>query len=260
MRYGPVAARISIGAFAVALVIALTASFGTRLGFWKFETGFEILYPAIGIGVVAAACGAFWLASALRNNDSTGWRVGFAGLIGALILLFIPLSEERRAWSAPPIHDISTDVGNAPQFVKLSPLRKGATNGPEYDGQKKVVLKGKITTVAELQKLNYPDIKPVGRLLNPRNDPKVDSKAILFWHAFETAKRMGWNIVSFDEKTGMIEATDTTIWFGFTDDIAIRVQAAGTMGARLDIRSKSRIGTSDYGRNAERVHDYLAAL
>jgi len=260
MRTGPLSARISFGAFIVALIVALTASFGTRLGFWKYETGFEILYPAIGIGVLAALSGAYWLASALHGNDSTGWRLGFAGLIGALILLFIPLGEERRAWSAPPIHDISTDVGNAPQFAAVLPLRKGATNGPEYDGQKKVMLKGQITTVAELQKLNYPDIKPVGRLLNPHNDPKVDSKAILFWHAFETAKRMGWHIVSFDEKTGMIEATDTTLWFGFTDDVAVRVQPAGSMGAMLDIRSKSRVGTSDYGRNAQRVRDYLVSL
>jgi hypothetical protein len=260
MRIGPLVARISFCAFVTALVVALTASFGTRLGFWNYETGFEILYPAIGIGAVAALSGAFWLASALRNNDSTGWRWGFAGLIGGLILLFIPISDARRAWSAPPIHDISTDVGRAPQFVALLPLRKDATNGPDYDGAKKVVLKGKITAVAELQKLAYPDIKPLGKLLNPRNDPKVDSKAILFWHAFETAKRMGWNIVAFDENKGTIEATDTTFWFGFTDDIAIRVQPAGTMGARLDIRSKSRVGTSDYGRNAERVQDYLAAL
>jgi uncharacterized protein (DUF1499 family) len=58
----------------------------------------------------------------------------------------------------------------------------------------------------------------------------------------------------------MIEATATTMWFGFTDDIAIRVISGGTMGARLDMRSKSRIGTTDYGRNAERVRDYIKGL
>ncbi|MEI9931519.1 MAG: DUF1499 domain-containing protein [Rhizomicrobium sp.] len=158
--------------------------------------------------------------------------------------------------SAPPIHDISTDVGNAPPFIALLPLRKGATNRPEYDGPKKVMLKGKITSVAELQKLAYPDIKPLGKLLNPHNDPKIDPKAILFWRGFEMAKREGWNIIHFDEKSGRIEATDTTLWFGFVDDISIRVIAAGTVGARLDIRSKSRIGTSDYGRNAARVMSY----
>ncbi len=133
------------------------------------------------------------------------------------------------AYVSPPIHDISTDVEYAPAFEKLLPLRKGASNGPEYDGPKKVVIKGKITTVAELQKLKYPDIKTLGDLLNPHGDPKVDPKAILFWRAFERAKSFGWNIVAFDEKTGRIEATDTTLWFGFTDDIVVRVQQAGAL-------------------------------
>lgn len=260
MRYQSIAARVSFCAFVVALAIALVASFGARLGLWTFETGFEILAPGVGIGLIAALSGLFWLGSALRNNDSFGWRPGFAGLIGAAFLLFVPLSVARRAWDAPPIHDISTDVEYAPPFEKLLPLRKGASNGPEYDGPKKVVIKGKITTVAELQKKAYPDIKPLGDLLNPRGDPKVDPKAILFWRAFERAKSMGWNIVAFDEKSGRIEATDTTMWFGFTDDIVVRVQQAGSLGARLDIRSKSRIGTLDYGRNAERVRKYLKSL
>jgi hypothetical protein len=260
MRYQSIAARFSLCAFVVALAISLAASWGTRLAFWNYETGFEILAPGVGVGLIALLAGAFWLASALRNNNSLGWRWGFAGLIGAMLLLYAPLSVARRAYEAPPIHDISTDVEYAPPFVKLLPLRKGATNGPEYDGPKKVVLKGKITTVAELQKKAYPDIKTLGALLNPHGDPKIGPKAILFWRAFERAKSMGWNIVSFDEKTGMIEATDTTLWFGFTDDIAIRVQQAGTLGARLDIRSKSRIGTLDYGRNAERVRKYLKSL
>ena len=260
MRAGPIAARVSLCTFVIAAAVALAASLGTRFGFWNFGTGFRILIPAVSLGVVALLTGALWLALALRNNNSTGWRWGFAGLIGAAILLFFPARVALRAYDAPPIHDISTDVGNAPSFIAVLPLRKGATNGPEYDGQKKVMLKGKITTVAELQKIAYPDIKPVGKLLNPHNDPKVDSKAILFWHAFETAKREGWDIVTFDEKSGRIEATDTTLWFGFTDDISIRVIAAGTMGARLDVRSKSRIGTSDYGRNAARVMGYLKDL
>ena len=178
-----------------------------------------------------------------------------------VLLLCVPLRVDNSApENAPPIHDISTDVEYAPHFEALLPLRKGASNGPEYDGPKKVVIKGKITTVAELQKLKYPDIKTLGDLLNPHGDPKIDPKAILFWRAFERAKSFGWNIVAFDEKTGRIEATDTTLWFGFTDDIVVRVQQAGSLGAKLDIRSKSRIGTSDYGRNAERVKKYLKSL
>ena len=252
MRYRSIAARLSFGAFVVALAVALTASLGTRLELWDYTTGFQVLLPGVCIGLIAVLAGAFWLAAALRNNNSEGWRWGSIGLAGSLILVFIPLSAARQAYVSPPIHDISTDVEYAPQFVALLPLRKGATNGPEYDGPKKVVLDGKITTVAELQKKSYPDI------IAHRQLGVTVAKA--YWHAFYTARRIGWNIVSFDDKKGSIEATDTTLWFGFTDDISIRVRAAGSIGARVDIRSKSRVGTSDYGRNAARIRRFLKAL
>jgi hypothetical protein len=260
MKYRSIAARLSFGAFAVAAAIALIASSGTRLGLWEYPTGFQILLPAVALGALSALAGVYWLAAALRNNNSEGWRWGAAGLAGAIVLLWTPLVDAKRAYAAAPIHDISTDVEYAPPFKALLPLRQGATNGPEYDGPKKVVLDGKITTVAELQKKAYPDIKPYAVLLNPRGDPTVHPTAILFWRAFERAKSAGWNVVAFDDKTGIIEATDTTLWFGFTDDIVVRVQPAGSLGARLDIRSKSRVGTSDYGRNAERVRDFLKAM
>ena len=70
----------------------------------------------------------------------------------------------------------------------------------------------------------------------------------------------GWNIVSFNEKDGMIEASLTHFWFGLTSDIAIRVKPAGKIGARLDIRSKSRVGENDMGMNAAIVRDYIKAV
>ncbi len=76
MKYRSIAARLSFGAFVVAAAIALTASLGTRLGLWEYTTGFEVLLPAVAIGLVAAFAGAFWLAAALRNNNSEGWRWG----------------------------------------------------------------------------------------------------------------------------------------------------------------------------------------
>ena len=129
MRYQSVAARFSLCAFVVALAISLIASFGTRLGFWNYETGFELLAPGVGIGLIAALTGVFWLASALRNNDSRGWRWGFSGLVGAVILLYVPLSVARRAYDAPPIHDISPD-GTA-----LPPNRDVVQAVEKWDGK-----------------------------------------------------------------------------------------------------------------------------
>src|SRR5204862_4817067 len=118
-------------------------------------------------------------------------------------------------------------------------------------GSKRVVLDGKITTVAELQKKAYPDIIAIRRL--GVTVPK------LYWHAFNVAKRMGWDIVAFDEKTGRIEATDTTFWFGFKDDIVIRVRPANG-GSRIDVRSLSRVGRGDTGTNARRIRAYVREL
>jgi uncharacterized protein (DUF1499 family) len=58
---------------------------------------------------------------------------------------------------------------------------------------------------------------------------------------------------------GRIEATDTTFWWGFKDDVVIRIAPEGS-GSRLDIRSESRVGVSDLGTNAARVGAYLAEL
>ena len=150
------------------------------------------------------------------------------------------------------IHDITTDVEFAPQFSALLPLRSGAQNGPEYDGMKLVDYGGRKTHVAAAQHKAYPDIRADGVLEKP---------AVLFWHAFETAKRMsGWNIVAFSEKDGTIEACTTSFWFGLTSDIAIRVKPAGRIGARLDIRSKSRTGQNDMGMNAAIIRDYMKAV
>ena len=70
---------------------------------------------------------------------------------------------------------------------------------------------------------------------------------------------MGWAIVAERADEGRIEATATTSWFGFKDDIVIRV-APHNGGSRIDVRSKSRVGRSDVGANAARIRAYLAAL
>jgi uncharacterized protein (DUF1499 family) len=77
--------------------------------------------------------------------------------------------------------------------------------------------------------------------------------------ALQAARDMGWEIVDADPVEGRIEATDRTLWFGFADDVVIRL-ATTDSGTRLDVRSKSRIGGSDVGANARRIRRYLARL
>ena len=86
-----------------------------------------------------------------------------------------------------------------------------------------------------------------------------EPSAQVFARARTTAERLGWEIVKADPAAGLIEATDTTRWFGFVDDVVIRVTPWGS-GTRVDLRSVSRVGRSDIGTNAERIRDFLAAL
>ena len=138
------------------------------------------------------------------------------------------------------IHDITTDTENPPQFVALRALRLTTFNGPEYAGVK----------VAALQKAAYPDIAP--RIM-------VEPPARAFERALQAAREMGWQIVASVAEEGRIEATATTRWLRFKDDVVVRVTRDGG-GSRIDVRSKSRMGRSDLGANAKRIREYFRKL
>src|SRR6516225_9383531 len=97
MRFQASAARIAFGGFLIAWILALVASFGTRLGWWNLQTGFLILLPAISAGAIGLLCGVAWMWSALARNESTGARWGVIGLIGSAIAVGIPLNDARLA-------------------------------------------------------------------------------------------------------------------------------------------------------------------
>jgi uncharacterized protein (DUF1499 family) len=230
--------RLTIGAAILAALLLLLAGPGTRLGIWAYGTGFLLMRIAFFTGLGAAA-----LALVLLLVPKTR-TMGMASLLLALILgvgtAYVPWSGVKKARSLPFIHDITTDTRNPPAFVAVLPLRAGAPNPPEYAGDE----------VARQQLEGYPDLEPAMLSVPP---------AQAFERALAAARQMGWEIVAAEAAEGRIEATDTTFWFGFKDDVVIRIEAAGS-GSRLDMRSKSRVGRSDVGANAERIRRYLQLL
>jgi len=66
--------------------------------------------------------------------------------------------------------------------------------------------------------------------------------------------------VATDPATGRIEATDSTFWFGFIDDVVVRLTPETDGGTRVDVRSVSRVGLGDAGANARRVRNFLFDL
>ena len=258
MRYQPILAKVAFAGFLLGLAVALTAAFGTRLGLWNFALGVKLLVPGVAVGVVALGCGAAWIARALAANNSLGWRLGGIGLVGSALLVGIPADNLWHRYSLPPIHDISTDIGEAPQFHTLLAWRKGAPNPASYDGPVVVTYGGERITTALAQKYAYLDIRPVERL--KMNFSEKEFYAKMFWRALNTVNALDWQVASFNFRSGRIEATDTSFWFGVVSDIVIRVRPAGTVGVRIDIRAKSRVGTADAGRNAELIRDFLPKM
>jgi uncharacterized protein (DUF1499 family) len=183
------------------------------------------------------------LASAILTWPTTlrrGFLISIIGLVIGVLVLGIPWYYRRTAQRLPAIHDITTDTENPPRFVSISPLRKNAPNSSEYGGP----------GLAAKQRAAYPDLAPAMLSVPP-------DKA--FERALTVARKMGWVIVDANGAEGRIEASDTTFWFGFKDDIVVRV-APTDQGSRVDIRSVSRVGKSDVGMNTKRIRKYLKEL
>jgi uncharacterized protein (DUF1499 family) len=224
----------------IALAMVALAGPGSKYGWWTWETGFMVLRWGTYIGFVAVAAAAILvLMLALPRWRKRAW-VPLAALIVALLAIAPPLILRNNAKQVPPIHDISTDTFDPPAFVALLPQRKQSANGADYGGPE----------IAAQQQKGYPDIKSLVVSAPPAQTVQ---------QAIDAARSLGWDIAASDAPAGRIEATDTTAWFGFRDDVVIRVRPEGS-GSRVDVRSVSRVGHSDLGANAARVRKFLAKL
>jgi uncharacterized protein (DUF1499 family) len=226
---------------AVALpLVSVISGLGTRWELWGFRSGLALLrwtaYGEIAMAGISLSC---LFLPAARWSGSSRFL-----LLAALAISLAAASVPVRMWlavrSLPMIHDITTDTVNPPQFDAVLKLRKGAMNPAAYSGHE----------VAAEQHKAYPDIAPQFLELPP---------AQAFERSLTAAKNLGWTIISKNTEKGLIEATDTTFWFGFKDDIVIRISPQGR-GSRVDLRSLSRVGKSDLGTNAERVRKFLKAV
>lgn len=176
----------------------------------------------------------------LIKRKSVSWGSTFVFAVLALIAVAMPVSMMGKASTVPPIHDITTDVTNPPAFVVIAPLRENAPNPIAYEG-------GEVTR----QQIDaYPEIRT--QLLAQSIDE-------VFAASEQTIDALGWERVSDGALPYTLEATDTTQWFGFKDDVVIRLKAKDD-NTLVDIRSKSRVGKSDLGKNAERIDTFLTAL
>jgi len=202
-----------------------------------FRTIFESLRTAGQVGAVGAICALVVFLFSLRGNKTD------ARLMSAIatVLFAVPVITMVLNQAAPPpgdfINDVTTDLNDPPAFRAVIPLREANSNPIEYGG----------AAVAEVQRQVHPEVEPI---ISPL------SKADAFQRAFESAESLGWEVIAGDPGTGIIEAIATTRFFRFKDDVVIRVRETA-MGSRIDLRSRSRIGLSDLGKNAARIMQFV---
>ncbi len=226
---------------AASLAVLLLAGSGTgyRTGMWGLPVAFTMIRWAAYLGIAGVLLTIVALAVA-RPRSGGATLVLAAALVAAAVSAWLPWSWKQRAGSVPPIHDITTDTQDPPAFVAVLPLRADAKNPAEYGGD----------SVAAMQRSGYPDLAPVRLPVPP---------GAAFARARAAAADMGWTLVAADSAAGRLEATATTRWFGFKDDVVIRVRPDDA-GSRVDVRSVSRVGGSDVGTNAARVRAFAARL
>ena len=219
--------RVALALAVVSLVLLLVSGVGVRAGLWPFRVGFGLFAGALIAGLAAAGTAAVGLVvPKMRANSSA--VLAFSFFLG-LATAAIPLEHIRRVKTLPYINDVTTDTEKPPQFSQPKP----------YESH-----------FAELQRLGYPELRALELAVPP---------AQALARARAAVQSLGWEIVAADEGAGRIEAVATTRWFGFKDDIVVRV-APSAGGSRVDVRSRSRVGRSDLGANARRIQDFLTAV
>ena len=223
------AARVAAAGSAAVVLAPLGYRVGAPLG---------LAFLLLAGGFLAAAVSSLLLVLRMVRRTGLRDREALAALAAVVVVGAFPLAALLSGGGAPPIHDITTDTDDPPAFVAAVALNTPGRT--EYD-----------PAVAGQQRAAYPDLGPAMLPVAP---------ADAFDRARAVVGEMGWELLADDAAALRIEATDRSFWFGFPDDVVVRVAADGGTGSRVDVRSLSRVGGGDLGVNARRVREFVAAL
>lgn len=251
----------------------IAAALGVRFGVWGIRTGLLDMIILNGAWVILGvlALGALALVVAFLAQPRTGvglaavaFLVPLIGFIGTTqytnMRYPFPVPKLVSMPSYPPIHDVSTDLTDPPTFTSAIMELRGEESNPVLppdtvfpDSERMVAMGLAGKTRGEVQTEAFPDIMPVHLAgLDP---------AAAFDASVGAAKKIGVKFVNQDKDSGIIEGTVTTFWYGFKDDVVVRVRPAPSgEGSIVDARSISRIGGGDMGANGKRIRKFIEAM
>ena len=240
-------ARLGFSLSIISSLVLVAAALGYRWDLWSVRFALLTLTKYATYGALAgAALSMVGIGKSWPGGASRGLVLSVVGVIIGMGAFYTIFEQWKMVRTSPFIHDITTDTEIPPEFIAVVALRESAAADRHAYSGPELALRQKFGGVNE----PYKDILPVMTKLPPGE---------AYDKALAVAQNMDWKIVDADRTAGRIEASDISFWYGFTDDIVIRVVATPE-GSRIDMRSLSRVGRSDVGVNAARIREYMTAL
>ncbi len=227
-------AIIGFMSIVLAIVVAMGAALGSRTGWWNYNFAVIILKWAAYTGIAGSVLCLLGLVMTRPGKNQRGFIVSLLGVAIVIpMIVFLQFWREAKQTS-PPISDITTNPASPPSFW-LAP------NSRTYGGFETETFQNEF----------YPDIKPLIITLPAET---------VFELVLNVIKDQEWRLYEPDKSELHIEATATTFWFGFNDDVVIHITREGKNKSRVDVRSASRFSGGDGGTNARRIRKFFSAL
>ena len=232
-------ARVAfIASCVAALCVGLSGPLYRFVGV-ELDVAISLFRYGFYVGAAGIALGLATIVPTRPGERRRGFLASVLAIAIGVAAAWSPFMWFLNARSVPRINDITTDMSDPPVLVQTLQLRRDAVTPPTYNKD-----------FVSQQREAYPDIQTITLKVAPAEAfKKVD----------RVASAMGWDVVARAPAEGRLEAIDTSKWFGFRDDIVVRIRPDGA-GSKVDIRSKSRVGRSDLGVNARRLRDFTHRL
>jgi len=228
--------------FAIAnVILAAVSGFGVRMDWWGYSIGFSLLKTAVGSGLAIGGMALILLTIGLVKNLHLQ-RMVLPALILAGLTAAVPYIAEREFRKVPTYGNATTNFANSPEFVFLAEERVATVEIPPL-----------FTTdeAEELQHKYFPDLQTISVKRSTAEVAQVTRQLLV---------DMGLNLAPSMGGPERVEATATSFWFGFKDDVAVILKPLPDNSTLIDVRSASRVGRFDGGANASRVKKILASL
>ncbi|HZG08264.1 MAG TPA: DUF1499 domain-containing protein [Allosphingosinicella sp.] len=229
---------------------ALIAALGAGQEMWSFRPAFAVLRYAFFAAIAGAVLGVVGLIVARRAGKAKLMLANLVALVAALGFVLFLGAQIRTARSVPAIHDVATDLDDLPQFAALAVREDNLEKVPDMDRPELAAMAPEARWKA-IHREAYGDLRTIRVPMSPTDTVR---------RAAALARERGWAIAREGLEGGALEATDTTFFFRFKDDVVLRARPAPGGGSLVDMRSISRVGGSDVGVNAARVRAFLKDL